>query len=104
MWIVAHPTEAKYRNVCKSYVLFEIAHPEPCGFGLILAHGLLYLGWLLMGATILRTRLLPRPAVILLIVVSLVNMLLSLTGAMMGLSYYLYLCASTKNQALPRRN
>ncbi len=51
---------------------FEGERPLLYGGALILAYELLYLGWLLAGVTMLRrTRVFPRPAAVLLIVVSL---------------------------------
>jgi hypothetical protein len=56
----------------KLFEFFEAERPLLYGGALILAYELLYLGWLLAGVTMLRrTRLFPRPAAVLLIVVSL---------------------------------
>ncbi len=57
----------------ESYVRLETERPWPYWFGLMLAYELLYLGWLLVGVTILKTRTFPRLAAGLLVVVALTS-------------------------------
>lgn len=72
----------------ESYVFLETERPGPYGFGLISAYELLYLGWLLLGVVILRTRLFPRPAAIILIVASLASGIITMVQAVVGTPDY----------------
>jgi len=69
----------------ESFEFFETERWAPYGPALIVAYELLYLGWLLIGVTMLRTRFFPRPAAALLIVVSLAGGIISATQPAGGL-------------------
>jgi hypothetical protein len=67
------------------FAYFETQRPALYGDALTIAFVLLYLGWLLAGVTMLRTRVFPRLAAALLIAVSLVAGIISLVQPAVGL-------------------
>ncbi len=78
------PSVAMVMN-SRSFLFLEFVRPGPYEVGLILTYQLVYLGWLLFGVALLRARLYPRLVVILLIVASLLNWVLSaLEGFILG--------------------